>query len=299
MASAINISLMLAGLTLLASCADKSKKFDGPKADKGAVQGSGSSNPGNPGDPGTPVINTSIDNRSIEQVLCEEGPKVIGAAKKADFSEQFKLVCDGSNTTALFKESILQAYQGNGEPVLKLAKYTSDANFVTNISIIYALKAPLANPSMFADLKPHDIFAAGVKAPNSELHINVESRKTFPGKASVEQILLNYDMNLAAGASIYDKRHTEFNTYLLVENNRDIAVSTEHLLDADTNEYYHVAQGLTIGLKGENNQSYLVFVSTLIVKNRIQPERIRDTVLSLNTVVAKMLQQHILSQSAK
>ena len=180
-----------------------------------------------------------------------------------------------------------------------IVKLTTDDNFVTNLTLVYAIKAPLANPSLFADLKPHDIFASGIREANSEMVINVESRASFPGKASVEQLVLNYDLKVAKGASIFDRRRTEFNTYLLVENNRDIAVSTEHLLDVETNVNYHQAQGLVVGLKAENNQSYLLFITDLIIKNRIQPDRMKTTLASLNLSVAKMLQTYLVSKAPK
>jgi len=101
----------------------------------------------------------------------------------------------------------------------------------------------------------------------------------------------------AYGASIHDIRRTEFNTYLLVEGSRDIAVSSEHLLDVEANEYYHKAQGLTIGIKAEGGQSYMVFVTNLVIKNRIEPERMKVTMTNLNTAVAKMLSQHLISKS--
>ncbi len=285
------------GVSSILSCADKPKSFDASKTETAEVKGAEAI-------PATapemkPVIGVTIDNRSIEDVLCQEGPRVTAAAKKADFSAQFALICEGGRTNALFKSSITGAYQGTGVPQVNVVKLTTDDNFVTNITLVYAIKAPLANPSLFADLKPHDIFAAGIRESNSELAITVESRASFPGKASVEQVVLNYDLKVANGASIFDRRRTEFNTYLLVESNRDIAVSTEHLLDADTNEYYHIANGLTIGLKAENNQSYLLFVTDLVIKNRIEPERMKVTLSNLNMGVAKMLQKHLLTNAPK
>jgi hypothetical protein len=277
----------------LVACAPKAKQFDGASKD-GSSQAAGADSAAE-ADP-TPVIPVMIDQRSVEQVLCEEGPKVTAAAKKSDFGPQFALICNGSYTNAAFKEAISSAYTGTGVPTVKILKMTSDANFVTEMVLIYAIKAPLENPSLFADLKPHDIFASGIKDSNSELYINVESRQSFPGRASVEQIVLNYDLRLASGASIHDTRRTEFNTYLLVENNRDIAVSTEHLLDAATNDYYHSAQGLTIGIKAEGGQSYLVFVSDLVIKNRIDPDRMKLSLSNINSAVARMLEQYLTSK---
>lgn len=288
------VHYIFAGAVLfLGACTPKSGSFEGSKVDSA----SGSANGGQV--IAGPVIGTTIDNRGAEQVLCEEGPRVIGNAKKADFSAEFKLICEGSETSQAFKRAVTNAYTGTGTPQVEVLKVETGENFVTELSLIFAIKAPLENPSLFADLKPHDIFAAGIKESNSELYIKVESRQSFPGRASVEQIVLNYDLKLANGASIHDLRRTEFNTYLLVENNRDIAVSSEHLLDADTNEYYHKAQGLTIGIKGDAGQSYMVFVTNLVIKNRIEPERMKVTMTNLNIAVAKMLEQYLISKSGK
>jgi hypothetical protein len=290
------VNYIFAGAVMfLGACTPKSGSFEGSKVDSASGGAKGSGNQVIEG----PVIGTTIDNRGAEQVLCEEGPRVLGNAKKADFSGEFKLICEGSDTSQAFKRAVTNAYTGTGTPEVEVLKLETGENFVTELSLIFAIKAPLENPSLFADLKPHDIFASGIKEGNSELFIKVESRQSFPGKASVEQIVLNYDLKLAAGASIHDIRRTEFNTYLLVENNRDIAVSSEHLLDADTNEYYHKAQGLTIGVKGEAGQSYMVFVTNLVIKNRIEPERMKVTMTNLNVAVAKMLEQYLISKSGK
>lgn len=284
--------ILVSSLVVLGACTPKGGKFDGAKVESGNAGAAGQVIAG-------PVIETKIDNRGAEQVLCEETPKVLGNAKKADFSSEIKLICEGSETSQAFKRAITNAYTGTGTPQVEVLKLSSNENFVTEMSLIFAIKAPLENPSLFADLKPHDIFAAGIKEAGSELFIKVESRQSFPGKASVEQIVLNYDLKLAQGASIFDTRRTEFNTYLLVENNRDIAVSSEHLLDADTNEYYHKAQGLTIGIKADAGQSYMVFVSNLVIKNRIEPERMKVTLTNLNIGVAKMLEQYLISKAGK
>ncbi|MCX6127977.1 MAG: hypothetical protein NTX25_02800 [Proteobacteria bacterium] len=281
------------------SCSKKSKQFSSLDAGGGAAVTSENLESEEGKNEKVAVIPVAIDNRPIEDVLCQEGPKLIAAAKKADFSPQFQVICDGSTTSSLFKDAILSAYQGSGEPLLKIVKSTNGADFVTQLAWIYAIKVPLANPSMFADYKPHDIFSAGVRSENSELFINVESRAAFPGKASVEQVVLNYDLKLANGASIFDKRRSEFNTYLLVEGNRDIVLSTEHLLEAETNEYYHSAQGFIVGMKADDNHSYLIFVSDITIKNRIDPARMKRTLISLNIAVAKMLQGFVMSKTVR
>jgi hypothetical protein len=152
--------------------------------------------------------------RSVEEVLCQEGPKVIGLANEVDFSGQFKLVCDGPSTNAFFKKVITSSYEGSGTPEIFISKEKTYDQYVTNLGLAFALKVPLENPSLFADLGAHDIFANGIKQDNSELIIDVATREPFPGKRSIEAVTLDYNLTSANGAGIYDKRTTEFNTYI-------------------------------------------------------------------------------------
>lgn len=239
------------------------------------------------------VVPTDPDNRTITQVLCQEGPKVIAKSSKGDFAKEFGLICNDGNTNEAFKTLLASAYDGTGEPKVTTINNSSDDNYVTNLVLGYSLKLPVADPSLFAGYKAHDIFAAGVKAGNSEMKILVESRQAFPGKASVEQVVLNYNLMNAEGAGIFDTRQTEFNTYLLLENTRDVVVSTEVLLDEATNEQYHVANGMNIGIKDSKGSTYMVFLINLVIKNRIDPARMQKTMTVLNTQVAKMIQAHI------
>ena len=123
--------------------------------------------------------------------------------------------------------------------------------------------------------------------------IEVEKREEFPGRKSIEAISLKYDIKSAKGAGIYDIRTTEFNTYLLQENNREIVLSTEHLTDAESNSYYHLTDGLTIASKTEDGRSNVVFISNLIIKGRIDPSRIQEALTRLNEQVAVMTFDHV------
>ncbi len=285
-------------LVIIAACGEGSKKsFD---ANSGTSTLSGDSTKGQAATPdtsGTEGIlgDTLIDNRTITQVLCEEGPKVVGKNSKGNFDKEFALVCANGTTNETFKKLLLSAFSGTGEPAITTVANTSDDNYVTNLVLAYSVKMPIADPSLFADYKAHDIFAPGVKAGNSELKIAVESRQSFPGKASVEQVILNYNLLNAEGAGILDKRRTEFNTYLLLENTRDVVVSTEVLLDEATNEQYHQANGMNIGIKDNSGQTYMIFIINLVIKNRIDPARMQKTMLTLNGQVAKMIQAHVVA----
>jgi len=242
----------------------------------------------------------TIDGRSAEEVLCSEAPKVIANAKKDDFSELFSLVCSNpKEISTAVKESIQKTYLGSGEPYLNLLRYKFDSEYNTDLIWISSIKVPLADPSLFGDLKPHDIFAKGIAPGNSLLKINVVNREAFPGKRSVEKVILNYDLTNAEGAGIFDQRKTEFNTFIVVENNRDLVVSTAHLLDAANNVNYHLARGLTLGIKSEGGYSYLIFVNQLVMKNRIDPERMKQTLINLNKEVAKLLHKHVTEKTLR
>jgi len=234
-------------------------------------------------------IPTTIGDRKAVDVLCTDGPKTLADLNKNDFSKQWSLLCSNGRPSPLFAELIQNAYKGSGEPNVKVIDKKVGELYVTDINIAYAMRVPLENPTLFADLKPHDAFASGINEGNSSLSLKVASRKPFPGKRSVEQVILEYDLTNADGAGIYDKRRTEFNTYPLIEDNRDITVSAENLLDAETNDSYHLAQGLLIGIRAGDDNSYLIFVNQLVVKNPIDPDRMERTLLTLNKGAVKNL----------
>ncbi len=238
---------------------------------------------------------TTVDGRPAEEVLCQEGPRIIELVKKGDFSEQFKLICENGSTNQTFADIIDTAYEGTGEATIHILKNSTSGLYVTNLAFAYALKIPLEDPSQFADYKVHNIFATGITTDTSNLVIDVESREEFPGRRSIESIVLNYDLKTADGAAIYDKRITEFNTYLLVEDNRDVVVSTELLVDVETNPNYHLANGLTIGVTGGNGYTYIIFVTDLLVKDRIDPARMERALTDLNRKIPSQIYEHILS----
>ena len=235
-----------------------------------------------------------IGDRSVEDILCQEGQRIVNRYPERDLQPSFDALCLQGKTTNLLEELINNAYDGLNEPQLKILASDSDAKtYVTNIRIAYAIRTPLSDPSLFAGLKAHDVFSAGIHAENASLTIKVTDRQAFPGQGSVERVRLHYNLTNANGAGIFDQRSTEFNTYLLVEENRDIVLATEHLTDGDSNRYYHRASGLMVGLKTDVAESYFVFVSDLVIKNRIDPDRIAVTLEKLNLTVPKMLLEHI------
>lgn len=282
---------------LLVSCGSgKGKTFDSSSSQKTTGPDSGvKPEAGAPTQGAGEILSTTplVDNRTITEVLCQEGPKVIAKNSKGDFQKEFGIICANGNTNEAFKTMLASAYDGTGEPKVTTITNSSDENFVTNLVLGYALKLPIDDPSQFADYRAHNIFAAGIKGGNSEMKIDVESRQSFPGKASVEQVILKYNLMNAEGAGIFDTRRTEFNTYLLLENTRDVVVSTEVLLDEATNEQYHLANAMNIGVKDSKGSTYVVFLINLVIKNRIDPARMQKTMTILNTQVAKMVQAHV------
>ncbi|SMF18760.1 hypothetical protein [Pseudobacteriovorax antillogorgiicola] len=269
-------------LIVISSCAGEQGGFDSEQQSGQAV-GVGEDS----------TIATVVDGRPVEQVLCQDGPTVIESRGNGDFSRQFAYICENGSTNQVFKDIVMSSYEG-GElaQVQTLHKVTSPL-YVTEFAFAFAIKVPLVDPSQFADYRAHDIFAEGISTDSSNLVINVASRDSFPGRGSIESVVLDYDLKTAHGAAIFDKRQTEFNTYLLVEDNRDVVVSTEHLVDVETNPSYHLSNGLTIGVTAGDGYSYIIFITELIIKDRIDPVRLEKALLDLNQEVSKMLYEHI------
>lgn len=292
-----NIVATISTTLIIISCNSSSSDFDG-STEQGVNTPAGADGGSSNTTAGEPSVLTKVNGQPVEDVLCQLGPKILALVDKGDFTDQFALICDNNTTTnEAFKDMIRTAYDGTGDPKIHLLKNTTGDLYVTDIAFGYALKIPLINPSLFADYQAHDIFAEGIVTDTSKLIIDVESRETFPGRKSLESVVLNYDLKVAKGASIFDKRKTEFNTYLLVEENRDVVVSTEYLLDAETNPNYHIANGLTIGLTAGSGETYMVFVTNLVVKNRIDPKRVEEALLDLAGQIPDMLYQHIINTS--
>lgn len=238
------------------------------------------------------------DTREAELILCEEGPKLVQAENLADFQPQFAVICDGSATTKEFKSALSSAYDGTGEPTVTLLSASIDELLTTELTVIYAIKTSLKDPTHIAGLKPHDSFAQGVVSDKSELSLDVVERTTFPpGSASIERVVLDYDIRTAKGAGIYDRRKTEANSYPLSPTRKDVSLGTEHLLDAERNQHYHDAKGLMVAISDGESGTSLVFVSHITAKNRIDPLRIQATFLDLTKATAKVLHEAIRSKS--
>lgn len=270
------------------------KSGDSTADTDGAQKNGGSSNAKNKPvdwDDVPEISKAKKESRSYTEILCEEGLKVANAPKKDDFTKAFSAICENGNVTEHFKNAVANAYNGSNEPTVELISSSTNELFLTKLLFIYAIEVPLNGPSEFHDRKIYDkLQGEGVADESSRLAMKVESRKGFPGKASVEEVVLEQRIELAAGAALYDVRRTEMNNYLLVENMRDINLTTEHLLDAEKNEHYHIARGLLVGMKGSAaGTTNLVYVTELEVKNRIDPARLQKTVLNLAKVIQKKI----------
>ena len=75
--------------------------------------------------------------------------------------------------------------------------------------------------------------------------------------------------------------------FLPSEVTRDITLSAEYLLDADTNPYYHAARQMILGIKSEGDSTTLIYLNEIVVKNRIDPARLQRTLLNLSKVLAR------------
>lgn len=234
------------------------------------------------------------DTRPPEQVLCETGQKVVAQDGAADFSSAWTTICKGANTSDVYRDVIANAFDGTGEPKVRVLNMKTNDMYVTQVDLIFALKTKLKDPSHVIGLKLHDIFAKGIAKDNSDMVINVRERTPFPpNTASVERSILDYDLRAARGAGIYDVRTTEFNNYQLSDVRKDVSVGTEHLIDVEKNEHYHDAKGLMISISYQENETYIIFYEQLTIKNRFDTKRLEYTLVDLKAVVAKMASEHI------
>lgn len=275
----------------LVSCTAK-KSFDPKEANRDKVESDANQN--FEGDDSL-LSEDELANLSKEEIICQQGPRVTQLVKKADFASVFALICEGGGPNDVFNQLIEGSYKGSGEPKVSVISSTTDENLVTEIVLGYVINVPMDNPSQFSSYKAHNIFADGVDTGSSKMVINVAGREEFPGRRSVEAIQLNYNISMARGASIYDVRSTEFNTYLLREDYRDVVLSTEHITDAATNNNYHLSPGLNIGIANGDGNTDLMFLSKLVIKERIDPSRIEAALTELNAKVAEMIHSHIVN----
>lgn len=243
-----------------------------------------------------PVVVAPPDTRPLETRLCQDGQKLFGLIEKPRLGETFSLVCNAGATTPLYRTLLSAAFAGEGTPAVNLVSYSVGEMFVTKLVVAFAMKIPVNDPSKFYELKAHDILGTGIQTNNSEIVAKVESRQIFPGRRSVEEVLLNYSLNKSEGGGLFDRRRTAFNTYLLNEKKTDIVISTEELLDVESNVNYHDYRGLLIGVKEADESTYLLFINDYTIKNRLDPERLKRTLLALSQGMQTKMHDFFLSK---
>ncbi|MCX6131095.1 MAG: hypothetical protein NTX25_18815, partial [Proteobacteria bacterium] len=190
--------LAISSLSLLGACGDKGFNHKPKSATTVLKQGTPGPIKGEGGESNAEaqgaIIPTQVDGRAIESVLCQDGYKLLANIEKTSMNDIFGLACGQDMTTPLFQELISKAFAGSSEPNIKLVDFKIGDLFVTKMTVAYAMKVPLDNPSLFYSLKAHDTLASGIQEKNSEVVGTVESRKTFPGRRSIEQVILNYSL---------------------------------------------------------------------------------------------------------
>jgi hypothetical protein len=241
-------------------------------------------------DTGTPTpfktYEAAKEDRPLGVVLCEEGPG-LSERQNDDFSAIFASICENGAPNATFDRIAASAYAGEGEPQIEIMKGTTDEMYVTHLMFAYAVKIPIDSPGKVADLNLFQAFEQGLSDGVSKMTYQVDGRTTFPGKGSLEEVRVTYRTLVADGAAVYDKRQTYSNQYLPSEATRDITVTMESLADAENNEHYHATRQLSVGMKNSEGTTTMIYVSEMIIKNRIDPPRIQRSLYSLTKVLAK------------
>ena len=223
-------------------------------------------------------------DKPVDVFMCTRAEQILSRSEGNDFSYLLAKICEpeAGGFSASMRRFLANAYDGRNQPKVTVIEQESNAMYVTRVMIGYAFTAPLDSPSKFYALKTHDLLAAGIENNNNRVLGRVEAREQFPGKGSVERVTINYQLELSEGGALFDQRKTVFNTFLLTEASNDITFSTEELLDPEQNEYYHSYTGISFAYKTIDGQTMLMFLTELIIKNRIDPGRLVRTLVSLN-----------------
>ncbi|SMF07517.1 hypothetical protein [Pseudobacteriovorax antillogorgiicola] len=234
------------------------------------------------------------ENLTLTQSLCQKGLSRVQKNYDDQFDQAFSYLCTDGDVNDIFKNLVNGAYAGGEEqPKVIYLKDESNELYETSLVYAYALKLPIEKPTSFSDFKPHDVLMLEPLAEStSRMVVNVESRTAFPGKGSLEEVALFYDIEKAEGAAIFDQRRTKFNIYQVIEKNPDIVLATEALSEAHPN--YDVSRSLVLGIKDETaGYSNFVFLTEQEIRNRIDVNRIKATLSVLNQKVGHTLFNHI------
>jgi len=302
-------ALFLAGIALL-SCAQKDRRSSGSKVNDRvqstvASPASQSREPGPneadleaaPEDDWPRPLQNKINDKSFGHLLCESGPQAVAKSAKANLDNVFKVACNKNSPTKMLAQLFSSAYSGSNEPAVKTIYFNVNDYFITHFTYGYAVKAKLSSPAKFSGLPIYDTLGKGVSSGDSRVYIRKTSERSFPGRGVVTEINLDYDLPYAEGSALYDKRSTQMNTYLLNEATQDINITVEHLLNPESNKIYHTSNSLIIGVKGDQGETYLVYIVELILTNRFDPNRVQRTLSELAKRVQETVYQ--VSQSAE
>lgn len=233
-----------------------------------------------------PLLN-KVNDKLFGNILCEKAPKAIAQGEKANLDTVLKFACKANAPTKLLGQVFASAYDGSKEPSVKTIFYDVSKHYVTRFVYSFAIRSRLKSPAVFAGLPIYEELGKGLIAGDSIVYTKKLSDRSFPGKGTVREINLEYDLPYAEGAGLYDKRQTQMNTYLLDEATQDINITVEHLMNPETNKIYHTTNSLIIGVKGDQNETFLLYIIELNMINRFDPGRIRRTLSEFGKKVAE------------
>ncbi len=233
-----------------------------------------------------PLLN-KVNDKLFGNILCEKAPKAIAQGEKANLDTILKFACKANAPTKLLGQVFSSAYDGSKEPTVKTIFYDVSKHYVTRFVYSFAIRSKLKSPAVFAGLPIYEELGKGLIAGDSIVYTKKTGDRSFPGKGTVREINLEYDLPYAEGAGLYDKRQTQMNTYLLDEATQDINITVEHLLNPETNKIYHTTNSLIIGVKGGQNETFLLYLVELNMINRFDPGRIKRTLSEFGKKVAE------------
>lgn len=265
------------------------------KAIKDATLDASQFEPLAPADWPTALLHTTKDGKRFGNLLCERGPAIVQRAQKANLDNIFNIICVEDTPTKVLGDIFANAYGGALAPQVQTIVYSMNDLFVTKLTYAFAIKTGLSSPAAFSGLPVFDELAKGLRTQNSLVYTRKVGEREFPGRGSVREVILEYDLPYGEGAALYDKRQTESNTYLLVEGTQDINMTVEHLLNPEENQFYNTSNGIVVGVKGEQGETYFVYVIELVLINRFDPGRVQRTVIEM----AKLVQEAVLRVAQK
>lgn len=229
----------------------------------------------------------ATETRPLGEILCQDGPALAKGDSEEDFSKIFATICEGGKTNATFDELAAAAYQGAGAPEIRMLEVSTSKLYVTTLLFAYAVKVKVATPAKIADLNLFAAYESGLGDASSSMGLKVGARRSFPGGGSIEEMRVTYELKLADGAALYDRREAVVNHYVPSELRRDLTLSTERLVDAEDNKHYHVARQIVVGVRNQDDTSTLVYVTDMVVKNRIDPARLQRALTGLSRALVQ------------